>query len=123
MINEKMYQGIYDYLDEFLPIGWDRLIVYLEYGEASYTFSFYVRVNGQYVKCYDLPDVSDDRLAMSFKNIDKIVAKERSKEKELWSNMTMIVEKSGNMHVDLDYTDLSEATYQYKKNWKKKYLI
>ena len=37
--------------------------------------------------------------------------------------MTVIVEKSGKMHADLDYTDLSEGTYQFKKNWKKKYLV
>lgn len=49
--------------------------------------------------------------------------KERKKSKDNWSNMTVIVEKSGKMHADLDYTDLSEGTYQFKKNWKKKYLV
>lgn len=123
MINEKVYQSIYDELYKYIPAGWDKIVVYLEYGKASYSFSFYIRIAKKYIKCYDLPEISDDALAISFKKIDGIVLKERSKEKELWSNMTMIVEKSGNMHVDLDYTDLSEGTYQFKKNWKKKYLI
>lgn len=35
----------------------------------------------------------------------------------------MVVSKEGKMHVDYDYTNLSEGTYQFKKNWKKKYLI
>lgn len=60
---------------------------------------------------------------MSFKNIDKIVVKERGKLKDAWTNMTMVVDSDGNMHTDYDYTDLSEGTYQFKKNWKKKYLI
>ena len=48
---------------------------------------------------------------------------ERMKEKELWSNMTMVIEPSGFMHTDFDYTDLTEGSYVYKKAWKAKYLI
>ncbi|MBP3804161.1 MAG: DUF600 family protein [Oribacterium sp.] len=123
MISEKVYQSIYDELDKYLIAGWDKLIVYLEYGKASYSFSFYVKANGKYVKCYDLPEVSEDDIAASFKKIDKIVDKERKKNKDEWSNMTVIIEKTGKMHADLDYTDLSEGTYQFKKSWKKKYLV
>ena len=59
MMNEKIYQNIYDELDKYLITGWDKLVVYLEYGKASYSFSFFLKTNGKYVKCYDLPDVSD----------------------------------------------------------------
>ena len=123
MINEKVYQSIYDELEGYLPNGWDKLIVYLEYGNDSYSFSFYVKTDGKYTKCYDLPKISDEALAKSFSNIDKVVLKERKEEKELWSNMTMIVSNEGEMHTDFDYTDLSEGTYRYKQNWKDKYLI
>ena len=81
-------------------------------------------MNGKYVKCYDIPGITDKELAESFSAIDKIISEERSKdEKNLWTNMTMIVTKTGQMHTDFDYTDLSEGTYQFKKNWKKKYLL
>lgn len=123
MINEKIYQNIYDELDKYLPSGWSKLVVYLEYGKASYSFSFYVKMDGKYVKCYDLPGISDDDLTASFKRMDKIISKERSKDKEPWSSMTVIVDSSGRMHADLDYTDLSEGNYQFKKDWKKKYLV
>lgn len=123
MINEKIYQGIYDELSKYLAFKWEKLVVYLEYGNASYSFSFYVKTQEGYVKCYDLPDVSEKALEDSFKAIDKLVSKERNKgEGEIWSNMTMIVTAAGGMHADLDYTDLSEGTYQFKKAWKKKYL-
>ena len=123
MINEKIYQGIYDELRKYLASGWEKLIVYIEYGNASYSFSFYVKTKEGYVKCYDLPNVSEKALDASFKRIDKLVSKERNKDKDaLWSNMTMIVTSSGDMHADLDYTDLSEGTYQFKKACKKKYL-
>ena len=59
---------------------------------------------------------------LAFKNIDSFVSKARAKEKEPWSNMTMVVESDGSMHTDFDYTDLSEGNYKYKKSWKAKYL-
>jgi hypothetical protein len=122
MINEHVYQNIFNELEMYLPKGWDRLIVYLEYGNESYSFSFYVKINGNFIKCYDLPGITDEELVRSFERIDKLVLKERSIEKEVWSNMTMIVSSKGEMHTDFDYTDLSQGAYQYKKNWKRRYL-
>ena len=43
MMNEKIYQSIYDELDKYLITGWDKLVVYLEYGKASYSFSFFLK--------------------------------------------------------------------------------
>ena len=60
---------------------------------------------------------------MAFENIDKFVDQERKKGSESWTNMTMIVTSDGNMHADFDYTDLSEGSYKYKKDWKAKYLV
>lgn len=123
MINEKTYQAIFDELSKYLTSDWNKLIVYLEYGTASYSFAFYIQAGDKYTKCYDIPDISEKELAKSFSNIDRLVSKERDKEKDkLWTNMTMTVTETGQMHTDFDYTDLSDGTYQFKKNWKKKYL-
>ena len=123
MLNEKIYQFIFDKIGSFLPEKWDRLVIYLEYGEASYSFSFYVRTNKQYVKCFDLPGISEEMIFKAFKEIDIAVSNERKKVNgDLWSNMTMIVDGDGNMHTDYDYTDLSDCAYKYSKEWKKKYL-
>ena len=124
MINDRIYQYIFNEISPFLPDAWDRLVIYLEYGEASYSISFYVKAAGRYTKCYDLENVSEDDLYQSFKRINKEVSKLRNEiNGEKWSNMTMVVERSGKMHVDFDYTDLTEKAYQYSKNWKKKYLV
>lgn len=123
MINEKIYQAIFDELSRYFTSDWNKLIVYLEYGNASYSFAFYIHKGDKYIKCYDIPNISEKELAKSFANIDKLISKERAKEKEkLWTNMTMTVTKAGQMHTDFDYTDLSGGTYQFKKNWRKKYL-
>ena len=123
MIKDVVYQEILDELSTFLAEGWESLVVYLEYGDSSYTFEFYVKVNGKYIKCYDLPDVSDDALAESFSNIDEIISSERDRDIDpLWTNMTMVVSDSGDMQTDFDYTDLTQGAYQYMLDWKKKYL-
>ncbi len=121
-MNETVYQNIYEELNKYLMPGWEKLVVYLEYGNASYSFSFFVKNGKDYLKCYDLQGVSEEELAKSFKKIDNLISKERGKLKDVWTNMTMVVDNEGNMHTDYDYTDLSEGTYQFKKNWKKKYL-
>lgn len=122
MINNMIYQKIFDEIYEYLGPDWDKVVIYLEYGEASYSIEFFIKSKGAYRKCYDLPWVNEDDLFDAFANIDSIVSPER-KGKDLWSNMTMIVDRDGRMHCDFDYTDLSECAYQYKEDWKKQYLV
>ena len=124
MMNEKIYQAVFDAIAPLLPEEWSKLVIYLEYGEDSYSFSFFYNDGKKYIKCFDIANVSEDVLYSSFKKIDKLVASERQKVKgDLWSNMTITIESNGSMHADFDYTDLSYGTYQYKKAWKKKYLV
>ena len=123
MMGDKTYQRIYDELYKYLTPDWEKFIVYLEYGEGSYSFSFYEKTKSRYINGYDIPGISEKGIDESFRKIDKMVLKERKKAKDdLWTNMTIVVTKSGNMHTDFDYSDLSEGKYQYKKNWQKKYL-
>ena len=123
MINQNIYQSIFDELSKYLLPCWTKLVVYLEYGNTTYSISFYVQADGKFTKCYELPNVSQDELAKSFSDIDKMVSKERNSSKsDLWTNMTMTVSNTGKMKTDFDYTDLSEGTFQYKKQWKEKYL-
>ena len=122
MIYKKTLQIIYEEIDKYLPSNWEKLVVYLEYGKTSYSISFYIRLSGKYIKCYDLPDVTDDDLADTFYRIDKVVSKERNQDKEPWSNMTVVIDNNGRIYADLDYTDLLKDSYKYNKEWKKKYL-
>lgn len=121
MMSEKIYQMIFDEVSNFLPSEWTQLVVYLEHGEEAYSYSFYVKVNGRFVKCFDL-NVSEDKLLAAFAKIEKKVSKERSKLEKCWTNMTMVIDSEGNMKTAFDYTDLSRGNYQYKKAWKKKYI-
>ncbi len=124
MMDNKIYQVIFDEISKFLPNAWENLVVYLEHGEDSYSYSFYVKVNNKYKKCFDLEYVSEDEMFKSFARIEKSVDKERKKlGSDKWSNMTMVVNSNGKMNTSFDYTDLSKGTYKYKKEWQKKYLV
>lgn len=124
MMDNKIFQLIFDELSKYLPNGWDKLIAYLEHGEDSYSYSFYIKKNKEYIKCFDLESVSENALMKSFSKIEKAVSKERNKlSSDKWSNMTMVVESNGKMKTFYDYTDLSKGTYSYKKEWKKRFLI
>ena len=124
MINDYVYQSIFDEVYKYLPDDWDKVVIYLEYGESSYSISFYVKEFGQFIKCYDLNDISDESLYQSFGKINNEVMVQRNLiVGEKWSNMTMVVDRSGKMQVDFDYTDLTEKAYQYSKDWKNKYLV
>lgn len=124
MINNEIYQKIFDRILVFLPSNWQKVIVYLEYGDESYSMSFYVKDHNAYLNCFDLPDVIEDDLYSAFDEIDGFVSEERDKTKSNnWANMTMSVDNKGNMHTDFDYTDLSENGYAYESAWKKRYLV
>ena len=70
-----------------------------------------------------MENISDDDIFTAFENIDEALSQEWEKETEPWSNMTMLVDNSGNMKTYFDYTDLSEGNFEYKKIWENRYLV
>ena len=46
MMDEKIFQIIFDEVAAFLPNQWSEVVIYLEHGEDSYSYAFYVKVNG-----------------------------------------------------------------------------
>lgn len=120
MIKGDILQAIFNEVYNYLPDGWEKVVIYLEYGVDSYSMAFYAKVMGKYTKCYDLGTATDEQIAAAFRKIDQLILPAQKKDK--WTNMTMIVEANGKMHTDFDYTDLSESAYKYSKAWKAKYL-
>ena len=123
----ESFQMIFDRIAQFLPSGWDSVVFYAEYTDSSYSMEFYVRnQNGQYVKCYDLANVSHDALFEQFLEIDKFldVQRKRLEQSKRWSNLTMIVRDDGKVKIDYGYGDpFEEGAYARRKEWKLKYLM
>ena len=125
MDNNELFQYIFDNLFDLLPLKWDELIFYTEYGNSSYSMEFYVKEEGKgFVKCFEIPEINRKLLLARFMNIDKKIKVIRKdlKKNECWTNLTMSVMKSGKMKTDFDYTNLTVDSYIYKETWKKKYL-
>ena len=123
-MTNNIFQGIYEQIAPYLPKDFSKIVIYLEYGKASYSFAFYAKVGEDYIKCYDLPGFTESVSWKVFEKIDLLVGEERHKSTDQsWSNMTITIDSDGSFHSDYDYTDLSDCAYAYKKEWKSKYLV
>ena len=124
-MNDKIFQNIFNLVQEKLPIDWEKLILYISYTQGSYGMKYYVfDKEGRYIDCFSQKDISKKQLITLFVEIDKILAPERNAldEEDRWSAMSMIAYSDGKMKVEFDYTDISENTIAYEEEWQKKYL-
>lgn len=122
---EVMFQSVFNHLQEVLPVSWKKLVFYAGYTEGSYSMKFYIDAgDGQYIDCFQIAGVDKRRLFMVFAEIDQVLARERDKQDATrrWNVFTMIVDSSGAMHADFDYTNIDKNTFAYERQWQEKYL-
>lgn len=126
MMDELMYQNIFDIIESMLPNGWNKVVLYANYSEGSYSIKFYVKnADNQYKDCYSLEGVSKAGLIKVFMSIDKIISPERKKltNKEKWSVMTLVVNRKGTFKAEYEYENISDNLFEYESAWKTKYLV
>lgn len=123
-MNEELFQDIFNEIQNYMPIEWEKVILYVEYSAGSYSMKYYTKVNGSFIDCYNLKDVSKANLIKLFMKLDKKISVERNKleDSNKWSVMTMIVDSEGDFTTNFDYSDLTENTIEYQKSWKEKYI-
>ncbi len=125
-MNEKIFQDVFDKIQEFLPLNWKKVVFFAGYTNGSYSMKFYVQNNNneEYVDCYNLPDKSRTKLIKLFMDLDRVLSESRKAlgENNKWTVFTMTVNEDGNMKTEFDYGDHSEDLISYEKEWKKKYL-
>ena len=125
MMNDTIYQKVFDTIDPFLPKGWTDIVLYVGYTVGSYTMKYYVRdVDGKYTDCFSQNDISKSSLIKAFVKIDKLLTDERKQldDKHKWSVFTLIVTNKGLMKAEFDYQDISKNAIQYENVWKEKYI-
>jgi hypothetical protein len=125
-MNEKVFQDVFDRIQDFLPVNWKKMVFFAGYTSGSYSMKFYVQNNDNegYVDCYNLPDTSRAELIKLFMDLDRVLSESRKalSEKNRWTIFTMTVKEDGNMKTEFDYGDHSEDLISYEQEWKKKYL-
>lgn len=124
-MNEKIFQEVFDLIQEYLPVTWQKVVLYAGYSTGSYNMNFHVMMDdGAYVDCYKLGTCSKAQLIKLFMDINKVIEPVRVSlgEKKIWTVFTMIVDADGNMKTYFDYEDIRESSITYEKLWKGKFL-
>jgi hypothetical protein len=124
-MNNKVFQDIFDRIQDYLPVGWKRMIFFAGYTEGSYSMKFYSQdEKGEYLDCFNMQGITKGQLVKLFMDIDKVLSKERIDldDKQKWSFFTMIVEVNGAMKAEFDYEDHTNDMISYEKQWREKYL-
>ena len=122
---EIMFQSVSDHLQEVLPVSWEKLVFYAGYTMGSYSMKFYIdEGDGNYIDCFQITGLDERRLFMTFVEIDQVLMCERDKQDTThrWNVFTMIVDSSGAMHADFDYTNIDKNIFAYERQWQEKYL-
>ncbi|MEZ3461740.1 MAG: antitoxin YezG family protein [Lachnospiraceae bacterium] len=125
-MNEKLFQDIFDKVQDYLPADWEKMVFFAGYTDGSYSMKFYSRNNGaEYIDCFCLQGITKKMLIRLFMDIDKILAEERMSldEKNRWTVFTMQVDSDGNMRTEFDYIDHTEDMVSYEREWKERYLL
>lgn len=126
MDGRDYYQELFNLIQPYLPTSWKKVVLYAEYGVASYSIEFFVKTaTGEYVKCFDLPSINEDALLDTFDKMDEVYSAQRTElpKSSIWTNSTITVDAIGKMNADFDYTDLTEDGYRHKQLWKAQHLL
>ena len=125
MMDDKLFQAIYDELKNVLPSEWNRIAFFAEYTQGSYTMKYFVD-DGKtgYIDCFKLNNINKSTLIRLFMSIDKIISSERNKlsESQKWSVLSLFIGSDGKINAKFDYTDISENVVSYEQEWKEKWL-
>ena len=117
------FQKIYDILSDVLPEEWKKVVFRAEYTTGSYTMKYYVQtLSGEYIDCYNLPNISDDSIVDAYIRIDEVVYEARQQEDntKLWNLMTIVIDNEGRFKTDFQYDVVIDD--EHMKSWTNKYL-
>ncbi|MFI3227244.1 MAG: DUF600 family protein [Clostridia bacterium] len=124
-MNSEIFQKVFDKLQNKIEREWHELIFCAFYFEGSYRMKYYLgNSNNEYIDCFSLDEISDSVIIKQFMDIDHILLKERDNllGDDKWTAFTMIVDNLGAMKVEFAYDDFAENSFEYEREWQKKYL-
>lgn len=116
----EIFDKIADSVISLLPSEWQRVCLYANVRVDSYEIFFFVKINNEYVQCYQLPQkysVSEEEIDSTFEMLyDLILSK---KDNEAWAAFTLTFDRSGEFAVDYDYDGKSLD----RISWLNSYLV
>lgn len=135
MFEEKLneiYNKIANTLNEMIPELWKKIYMYGEVVDGAKEAYFYYYPEGENQPIYsqDIPKLFNiskteyyNVLLELVDNITELWEEFKNNDLEPWTNLTFILENTGEFNIDYDYTDLSETDpIEQHTVWEYKYL-
>ena len=128
----RIYQNIAQIVVETIPEEWSKVFVYGEINEdVRKAFFFYYPLNNNSpVHSHNIPEIfgikkeeykANWRILLD--HLEELWYEFKNNSQEPWTNLTFIFNDEGELKIDYDYEDLSEANdYERRIIWKHKYL-
>ena len=78
-MGNDFFQKVFDIIQPLLPVGWNKVILYVGYTAGSYSMKFYIcDKKNNYTDCFSMKSIEKAQLIKLFMNIDKIITPERN---------------------------------------------
>lgn len=135
METEKMgiiYQKIAEQINEIIPFEWEKVALYAEILDDSTEVYFFFSIpqDQEYIYSHDIPeyfnvdeDIYDELLYELHDYFEELRNEFKTNNEDLWTNLTLHLERSGKLAIDYDYTDViafdlngtqRQAVWEYK---------
>lgn len=124
----EMFSSLKNILHTVMPKKWYKVILYAEILENSYDISFYCFIDGikEPVQCYNLEKygIKEVEIDQAFEKINEVLKSfwKEAEGKDKWTNCTFTLFDDGKFNFNLDNTDLINYCYEYREQWKQKYI-
>lgn len=128
----EIYQEIAVKINEIIPEGWDKVFAYAEVQEDVSKVGFYYYPEGkdtpihvlEIVELFEIDENEIDQLRYKLSDLFEELWREFLKSnQEAWTNLTFILESTGQFKIDFDYEDLTEVDdFERQIIWRYKYL-
>ncbi|TKI59768.1 DUF600 family protein [Lysinibacillus mangiferihumi] len=128
----SLYNSIAQIVVETIPEAWSKVYVYGEINEDVRTafFFYYPESSEKPMHSHDIPSVFGvekeeykEKWRKLLDYLEELWYEFKNNNQEPWTNLTLIFNSEGELKIDYEYEDLSEADdYERRIIWKYKYL-
>lgn len=114
---ENILEEITDELFVLLPKGWEKVVLYSEIEEKHYNIFFYVKINGEYVQCYNLEALCGTTEMEIDGFAEKMHERIMDLSEKTWTQSTIMINADLTFFIDYSYDEEFNLF-----EWKSKYL-
>ena len=109
---------------ESVGTDWSKIVAYMEYGEDSYWFEYYIKHEGKYIR-YDDVAYIDKAVENAFEKVYQLVAESKEDTDFYRKVLTVVIDNvKHEFIVKTDgYKDGSRDRGIYRYNWIRNYLV